>query len=401
MKDPSIRFLDDNGKPYPDARRITFGDVYKERKERGNDSLQILSVSIHTGVSDQELDEENLGKEVRRSEDKSVYKRAESGDLVFNMMRAWQGAVGSVANTGMVSPAYIVAEPDESVDSVYIDYLVQTKRTIHEFNRLSYGVTDFRKRLYWESFTKVPLNLPSLDEQSKVAALFVELDKLISAASVEVSSLEKTRKGMMQKVFSQEVRFKREDGTGYAEWTVRSMGDLTVPHKVRNRNRLDLEIYSVNNLVGFLPQSEQFDEVGYLSNTDTSIYMIVPPNHFAYNPARINVGSIGYQNVGHDVQVSSLYEVFKTTEEVEDQFLWYWFHTDYFNKMVQRLQEGGVRLYYYYDKLAETDIYLPSVEEQQKIAAFFSSMDDVIAAAKDELQGYKELKKYLLQNMFA
>ena len=162
IKKPPIRFKDDNGQSYPDAEQTTFGAVYTERKEKGDDSLQILSVSIHTGVSDQELAEEDLGKDVKRSKDKSVYKRAESGDLVFNMMRAWQGAVGSVTNRGMVSPAYIVAKPDGSVDPVYIDYLVQTKKAVYEFDRLSYGVTDFRKRLYWDSFVKVPLSLPSI-----------------------------------------------------------------------------------------------------------------------------------------------------------------------------------------------------------------------------------------------
>ncbi|WP_044973052.1 hypothetical protein [Ruminococcus sp. HUN007] len=90
-------------------------DLYIERNERGNDSLQILTVSIHTGVSDGELEEEDLGKKVKRSEDKSVYKHVYSGDVVFNMMRAWQGAIGVVTNEGMVSPAYISAIPNEKI----------------------------------------------------------------------------------------------------------------------------------------------------------------------------------------------------------------------------------------------------------------------------------------------
>ena len=100
-----------------------------------------------------------------------------------------------------------------------------------------------------------------------------------------------------------------------------------------------------------MPQSEQFDEAGYLNGADTSIYMIAPPNTFAYNPARLDVGSIGYQNVGHDVQISSLYEVFSTNDEIDDTFLWYWFHSEIFKREVFRLKEGGVRQYFYYDKL--------------------------------------------------
>ena len=127
------------------------GEIYDERKESGNNELPILTVSIHTGVSDGELDEDSLGKRVKRSEDKSLYKVAKRGDLVFNMMRAWQGAIGSVRTTGMVSPAYIVAKPKNNIDSIFFDYMVKTKTMINRIHRLSYGVTDFRLRLYWDA----------------------------------------------------------------------------------------------------------------------------------------------------------------------------------------------------------------------------------------------------------
>ena len=161
-----------------------------------------------------------------------------------------------------------------------------------------------------------------------------------------------------------------------------------------------MEIYSVNNIVGFIPQSEQFDDAGYLKDTDTSIYMIVPPKHFAYNPARLDIGSIGYQYLDHDVQVSSLYEVFETSDLVNDNFLWSWFHTHYFNNVVKRLQEGGVRLYFYYDKMQEVKIELPSLPEQQKIADCLSSLDEVIEKQKATLAAWEEMKKGLLQQMF-
>ena len=197
------------------------------------------------------------------------------------------------------------------------------------------------------------------------------------------------------------VRFKRDDGSSYPDWTIRKMGALTNEYKVRNKTKLPLEIYSVNNEVGFLPQSEQFEDAGYLNDTDTSIYMIVPPNHFAYNPARINIGSIGYQNVGHDVQVSSLYEVFKTTEELDDNFLWHWFHTPIFKKAVLSLQEGGVRLYFYFEKLKETSISLPGLGEQQKIADFLSSVDKVIAASEEEVANLETQKKAAMKKIFS
>ena len=78
-----------------DWKRYTFGDIYTERKEPGSEELPLLMVSIRSGVSDGEVDEAELPKKIKRIEDKSQYKKAVSGDLVFNMMRAWQGAIGT------------------------------------------------------------------------------------------------------------------------------------------------------------------------------------------------------------------------------------------------------------------------------------------------------------------
>ena len=243
--------------------------------------------------------------------------------------------------------------------------------------------------------------LPSkLKEQEKIGEYFCNLDHLITLHQRKLEKLKELKKGLVQKLFSQEVRFKADDGSEFPEWEEKKLGDVTSQYKVRNKKRLPLEIYSVNNIVGFIPQSEQFDDAGYLKDTDTSIYMVVPPKHFAYNPARLDIGSIGFQCLDHDVQVSSLYEVFETSDLVNDRFLWSWFHTYYFNNVVKRLQEGGVRLYFYYDKMQEVKIRLPSLPEQQKIADCLSTLDDVIEKQKETLAAWEELKKGLLQQMF-
>ena len=173
---PAIRF-----QGFTDAwEQRKLGDIYIERNERGNAELDILSVSIHHGISQNELDTDELGKSVRRSDDKSLYKHVYYGDLVFNMMRAWQGAIGVVKNEGMVSPAYISAIPDDSVFPEFMDYCLRRKCIINQINNLSYGVTDFRKRLYWEPFTRVTIMMPSVDEQRKITDIFRQLDDLIT-----------------------------------------------------------------------------------------------------------------------------------------------------------------------------------------------------------------------------
>ena len=161
-------------------------------------------------------------------------------------------------------------------------------------------------------------------------------------------------------------------------WEQRKFSDITFPAGEKNKDNLPLESYSITNEHGFVPQDEKFENGGAMREADKRMYYIVSPNSFAYNPARINVGSIGYQNVGKNVIVSSLYEVFKTSEDVDDRLLWHWFKSPDFQKLIMQLQEGGVRLYFYYDKLCMGEVSLPSLEEQRKIGKLFDTLDNLI-----------------------
>lgn len=137
-----------------------------------------------------------------------------------------------------------------------------------------------------------------------------------------------------------------------------------------------------------------------MKEIDCRQYIIVPPKSFAYNPARINVGSIGYQDLGKEVIVSSLYEVFQTKTDCDDSFLWQWFHTDIFHKMVVNVQEGGVRQYFYYEKLKDCVILLPSIAEQRRIAECLDTVDQMIFAQEQKVEALTEKKKGLMQELF-
>lgn len=167
----------------------------------------------------------------------------------------------------------------------------------------------------------------------------------------------------------------------------------------KNKKNLPYESFSITNESGFVSQNERFENGGTMKDADKSMYIIVSPNSFAYNPARINVGSIGYQALGKNVIVSSLYEVFKTSHEVDDHFLWYWFKSDHFKRLVESLQEGGVRLYFYFDKLQKGELWLPPIEEQRKIGGYFKSVDNLITLHQRKSVTIKKLKSGLLRKM--
>ena len=137
-----------------------------------------------------------------------------------------------------------------------------------------------------------------------------------------------------------------------------------------------------------------------MRDADKTAYWIVEPGSFAYNPARINVGSIGYLSTSENVIVSSLYEVFRTDATCDDRFLWHWLKSSLFAKQIEMLQEGGVRLYYFFDKLLKSEIWMPSVSEQGSMGRLFDALDDLIALHQRKCDGLKTVKKSLLEKMF-
>ncbi len=165
------------------------GNLFQQVAEPNTDDLPVLSVSIHTGISDRQLDDEERDRKVTLIEDRSSYKRVKPGYLAYNMMRAWQGAVGVSTVDGAVSPAYVVAKPTLDLHSTYYQYLLRTPPFIEQMRQGSKGITDFRLRLYWEQFRLIILPVPPLDEQRRIAdAAYREINYAAQvAAKVSVS----------------------------------------------------------------------------------------------------------------------------------------------------------------------------------------------------------------------
>ena len=252
-----------------------------------------------------------------------------------------------------------------------------------------------------KEINKIKINLPTKPEQQKIAAFLTAVDNKIEQLSKKQELLGEYKKGAMQQIFSQAIRFKADDGSNFPDWEEVKLGNLT--HKVGKKNKENIKypIYSINNQEGFRPQSEQFD--GLDSNDrgyDISLYKIVNEKTFAYNPARINVGSIGYSYNLNKVIVSSLYVCFKTNDELEDLYLLAYLDTDKFNKDILRYEEGGVRQYLFYENFSQISIPLPGNDEQAKISNFLSSIDNKIEQVDKQLDESKQFKKALLQQMF-
>ncbi|RLA53902.1 MAG: restriction endonuclease subunit S [Gammaproteobacteria bacterium] len=148
------------------VRRINllFSESSTRAKTEEELDFPVLSVSIHHGISDKELNQEELDRKVQRSEDRSLYKVVHKNFLAYNMMRAWQGGFGSSKLSGLVSPAYVVCQPKTTLNSYYFELALRTSNAVTELKRFSRGITDFRLRLYWGEFKNIEVPVPPKDE---------------------------------------------------------------------------------------------------------------------------------------------------------------------------------------------------------------------------------------------
>ena len=175
--------------------------LFREVSRTADPTMPVLSVSIHDGVTDGELADEDRDRKVTLSEDRTKYQGVAPGDLVYNMMRAWQGAFGAVTVKGLVSPAYVVAAPVATFRTKFIEHLLHTKSAAEEIRRFSRGIADFRMRLYWDQFRALRVCLPPLEEQdrilSEIDAETARIDGLIALTKRSIDLLREKRAALI------------------------------------------------------------------------------------------------------------------------------------------------------------------------------------------------------------
>ena len=378
-------------------KRYTFGNIYTERKEPGDENLPLLMVSIHSGVSDGEVDAAELPKQVKRIEDKSQYKKAVSGDLVFNMMRAWQGAIGTVRTTGMVSPAYIAAEPNDKVYPLFMDYYSRTPQMINQIDRQSYGVTDFRKRLYWDSFAPIGCILPPIAEQRKIAAILTTQDKVIELKEKRLAEKQRQKKYLMQQLLTGKKRLPGFSG----EWKNIKLCEVLSERKEKNVEQ-NLRICSVAVQKGVVDQVEHLGR-SYAAN-DTSNYSVAHYGDIIYtkSPTGDFLYGIVKQNLLQEtVAVSPLYGVFTPLTFGLGYFLHTYFQSaicarNYLLPIVQKGAKNTINITN--DTFISSKLYLPlDVEEQKAIADTFIAADREIELLQQDIEQEKQKKKALMQ----
>ena len=244
---------------------------------------------------------------------------------------------------------------------------------------------------------KVPL--PSLPEQQKIADFLTAVDKRIELLEKKKTLLETYKKGVMKKIFNQEIRFKDENGKDFPDWEEKRLGILLKHISSRNKS-LNVElVLSVSNTLGFISQKEQFDK-HRVASKDVSNYKIVRKNQFGYNPSRINVGSIALLKDYEVGIVSPMYVIFQTKEKLDSTYMEYLTQTHLFRHYVKVGCSGSVRDSLNFDEMEKFKFNIPSLNEQIKISEFLISIDNQLELLETQIDKSKTWKKGLLQKMF-
>ena len=182
-------------------------------------------------------------------------------------------------------------------------------------------------------------------------------------------------------------------------WKKVKLSELLVEVNERNRERAELPVLSVTNSRGFVLQSEQFAR--NLHSKNTSNYKIVSKEQFAYNPARINVGSIALLRKWEKGLLSPMYVVFGTKSELLNDYLHYYIQSPRFSVQVSNNTAGSVRKSLNFNAFEHFDyVYPESKPEQKKIVEVLASVDEEIEKTKEVIKTTEKLKKGLMQHLF-
>lgn len=232
---------------------------------------------------------------------------------------------------------------------------------------------------------------PPLNEQQKISEILSTQDKVIKLKEKLLQEKEKQKKYLMQILLTGRKRLKGFDG----EWKKVKLKEYLMEISERNKGLKINNVLSVNNKLGFVKQEIQFGKT--VASKDLSNYKIIKNNFIAYNPSRINVGSIAMYEGEVQGIVSPMYVVFKTNEMLDSNYFMFFVQSYEFFEKMKSLLSGSVRDSLNFSDLCNMQILLPSLEEQKAIAEILTTADKELKLLQEELEEEKRKKKALMQ----
>lgn len=389
MAVPKLRFKTDDGSDYPDLVEIKIGDAIKEAKRpldmKDDEKYQLVTVKRRNeGIVSRGM---FYGKDILVKN----YYTVKKGDYMISKRQVIHGANGIVPpelDDAIVSNEYMVLSDSKALLAEYLALYSMTKKMYHMFFISSYGV-DIEKMFFnVDDWKKKKIMAPCIKEQQKVVELFSLIDTVIEKQKETVSVWEERKKGVMQKLFSQKVRFKADDGSDFPDWEKKKLEDVVEfldgqrkPLEAGQRVSGKYPYYGASGIIDYV-ENYIFDEELILLSEDGA--NILDRN---YRVCFLAKGKYWVNNHAHVLRAMDGNVNGFICEQLES--------FDY-----RKYNSGGAQPKLNQATCRAIIMNIPCLEEQQKIADCLSSLDEVIEKQKATLAEWEELKKGLLQQMF-
>ena len=408
MNEPKLRFKADDGNAFPDWEEKTVGDMTVELQDyEPLSSGYPLMTSSRTGL----MMQNEFRSKSSTDDSTAIFSVVPRGMATYRHMSdddIFHFNINNLVDRGLVSKEYPVFNTKDNYNLyLLVEYLNSSRNFLNFCKAQKKGGT--RTRLYFKVLKDFKLNMPSFPEQQKIAEFLSTIDTVIAKQKETVSAWEERKKGVMQKLFSHEVRFKADDGSDFPEWEEKSYlsicnvfadGDWIESKDQSDSGIRLIQTGNIGNGV-FIDKDdkkkyiskETFDRLkcNEVFEGDILISRLPSPAGRACIVPKLNermITAVDCTIVRTDKSI--------ILHDYCVQFMQSSKHFYY----VASMMAGGTRQRISRKNLEDELISVPCLEEQQKIADCLSSLDEVIEKQKATLAAWEELKKGLLQQMF-
>lgn len=322
-----------------------------------------------------------------KSSSTSIFER---GTIVLAMIGqgATRGKVARLAFDSTANQNCAAIRPSARIDATFLfHYLAANYDSIRELGN-SGGVSNLNVTLV----ASIPIALPPLEDQELIGRMAEDWHRAIDLMTQIIRIKRRLRRGVFQKLLSQELRFpvfKR------ASWQRTRLRDVTTESRETNGLGLDeSRVMGVSKVAGIVPMRDR--SIG----ADLGRYKVLKPRSFAYNPMRINIGSIAQWTGTEEVLVSPDYVVLQTMAgKLDDRFLDHYRRSHAWERYLEAAGNGSVRVRIYYDDLAAMSLNLPPIEEQRRIADFLDLMDHEISLLQRQRDLFETQKRSVIHKI--
>jgi type I restriction enzyme S subunit len=328
--------------------------------------------------------------------------------LVVNIVFAWEQAVAKTTKNELgtiASHRFPMLRPRANLlDLDFLLFSFLTKRGKSLLELASPGGAGRNKTLGQQEFNRTKINLPCLKEQQKIAAFLSAVEERIAKLAKKKALLLKYKKGVMQQIFDQRIRFKDNNGKDFPDWEEKRLSQIATVVKRTLPKAEEVPIMTISGRRGFLNQEDRFSKV--IAGESLDNYIALHKGELAYNRGNSKSAMYGSINVMMNdlALVPFVYHCFKVKKGVHPQFIEYSSSTDYVERQLRRVITSTARMNGLLNigkgSFFETKFKIPCYQEQKKIISLAVVLNQKVEAVSQQLEKTRTFKKGLLQQMF-